>query len=324
MPLGSYADEVVGQIKGIIVEAATSEELDETVFDPYYVVARADAPNDVRIGDGITPGGLRVCPQGVLTNIPASFPHPIAMNGNSVALNGAYTIGAEGSHCYIRSNGSNVLSILAQPAGIGQTLSTEYAGNATLRVMLAVEDASADPLVEYATNSISPSWTNCSYTVTRSTTNTMQVDIAIPTADRAGYYRITALTGFRVRFGIPLEAPVATLGNGVVVGTSGREITRTLNTDALALSGGDHWDTGAFMELGGDSSSGDVSGGSAQLILRNTSSRFRIRERQSWIDSLEVYGDGRVVMSGATFMRSGTNMLLIIGGVTNRIHLVPQ
>jgi hypothetical protein len=199
--------EVVGEFKGIIVAAATPAELAETVFPPFYLIANADAPNDLRMSDGVTPGGLRVCPEGVLTNIPASFPHPVAFNGNPIALNGAYTIGAEGSHCYIRSNGSNVLSILAQPAGVGQTLSTEYAGNDTLRVMLAVEDAAVDPLVEYTTNAISPIWTNCSYTVARPSTNTVQLDIDIPEADRSGYYRITALTAFRVRFGMPLEAP---------------------------------------------------------------------------------------------------------------------
>ena len=236
--------DVSGQIKGIIIEAATTAELAETVFPPFYLIARADAPNDMRISDGVTPGGLRVCPEGVLTNIPNSFPHPVAMNGNPIALNGAYAIGAEGPHCYIRSNGSNVMSILAQPAGVGQTLSTEYAGNDTLRVMLAVEDAAVDPLVEYTTNAIAPSWTNCSYTVARPSTNTVQLDIAIPTADRAGYYRITALTAFRVRFGMPLEAP-------------------SISTDAFTLS-------------------------------------------------------------NATFKVSGTNIYVVISGVTNLVNLTPQ
>jgi len=315
--------EVVGEFKGIIVAAATPAELAETVFPPFYLIANADAPNDLRMSDGLTPGGLRVCPEGVLTNIPNSFPHPVAMNGNPIALNGAFAIGAEGPHCYIRSNGSNVLSILAQPAGVGQTLSTEYAGNDTLRVMLAVEDSAVDPLVEYSTTVITPSWSNCSYAVARPSTNTVQLDIEIPEEDPSGYYRITALSGFRARFGIPLEAPIATFGDGIVIGNSGREITRNTTTDALLLAGGDAWNTGAMFELGGDSAPGDVAGGSAQLLLKDSTSGFKIRRREDWSTLFSVDQSGTSI-AGATFRVSGTNLLLIINNVTNLVNLTPQ
>jgi hypothetical protein len=62
------------------------------------------------------------------------------------------------------------------------------------------------------------------------------------------------------------------------------------NNLTMGISGGDEWDRGAFLELGGDIASGDSGGGSAQLILKDTNSLFRIRERETWNDILTVQG----------------------------------
>lgn len=312
-----------GILHRVKLPAATAAELEETVLAEDEIVINSDDRHDVRIGNG-KPGGVRIWNTSALTEPPTSFPRPVSFNGNPIALNGSYTIGAEGPHVYLRCNGSNIVSILAQASGLGAIISRSYAGSNTLRVIIAVDDQALEPLVEFSPSILAPAWTDCVYSASRPSTNVMQLDIDIPQDQIQGYYRITALSGHRMRIGIPLEASEATFGDGVVVGTTSREIKRTLRTDALALEGGDNWDTGAFLELGGDDSTGEVSGGSAQLIMRNTSSRFRVRERTAWTDALEVYGDGRVAISGAVFMRAGTNMLLIIDGVTNRIQLIPQ
>jgi hypothetical protein len=197
--------DVVGLISNLLATAATDAELEETVLDLDSVVINASDRHDLRIGDGVTPGGVRVWNTDALTNPPTSFPLPIAMNGNAVALNGSYQIGAEGPLFYLRCNGSNVLSVIAMAEGLGTIISEEYAGSNTLRVLIAVEDAAADPLVQYSTSLVTPVWTDCVYTVTRPTTNTVQLDIDIPEDATNGYYQITSLSGFRVRFSVPVE-----------------------------------------------------------------------------------------------------------------------
>jgi hypothetical protein len=67
----------------------------------------------------------------------------------------------------------------------------------------------------------------------------------------------------------------------------------------LTLGGGSNWNSGAYMELGADTLTGnDVANGSAQLVLRNNASSFRIRDRDGWNSTLEVKNES-VIISGA-------------------------
>ena len=300
--------EVTGLISNLLVSFATSAEIDETVFKNGEFIINASDYHDARIGNGDDPGGVRICRTDVLTEPSRSFPYPIKMNGNEIAMNGSYTIGAEGPLWYVRCNGSNVISVLADAQSLGTIIGEEYAGSNTLRIIIAVEDAALDPLVQYSTSIITPSWTDCVYSVSRPSPNTVQLDIAIPEADLQGYFRISALSGFRARFGLPLEAPeittdALTIGGqtrtnwppefdpttltgkldraGSIVFTD-RDILRNVNDSGLLLGGGAAWNNGAMLELGGDDAAGDVAGGSAQVLLKDYWSTFRVRRRDDW------------------------------------------
>lgn len=315
--------DVTGLISNLIVAAATESELDETVISENILVVNASDYHDLRVGDGLTPGGVRICRTDALTAPPPSYPYSLSMNGNAINLNGSYAIGAEGPLWYLRCNGSNVISVLANAASLGSILSRAVIDADTLRIIVGVEDSALDPLVQYSPSILLPVWTDCVYVVSRPTPNTVQLDIEIPEDTLQGYYKITALSGFRARLGIPLEAPLATIGDGITIGRSGREITRDTTTDALLLAGGDAWNTGAMFELGGDAASGDVAGGSAQLLLKDSASGFKIRRREDWSTLFSVDQSGMSI-AGATFRVSGTNLLLIINAVTNLVNLTPQ
>ena len=217
--------QVIGVLSNLLATAATPAELTETVLELNSIVINAGDMHDLRVGDGVTPGGVRVWNTDALTEPPRSYPHGFAMNGNTISLNGSYTIGAEGPLWYLRCNGSNVMSVLANSGSLGTTISETYAGSNILRVVVAVEDEALDPLVEYSQSLITPAWTDCVYTVTRPTTNLVQIDIEIPEDATNGYFRITALSGFRVRFGIPLEAPSASVSGGLTLGGTTNVIT---------------------------------------------------------------------------------------------------
>jgi len=217
--------QVIGVLSNLLATAATPAELTETVLELNSIVINAGDMHDLRVGDGVTPGGVRVWNTDALTEPPRSYPHGFAMNGNTISLNGSYTIGAEGPLWYLRCNGSNVMSVLANSGSLGTTISETYAGSNILRVVVAVEDEALDPLVEYSQSLITPAWTDCVYTVTRPTTSLVQIDIEIPEDATNGYFRITALSGFRVRFGIPLEAPSASVSGGLTLGGTTNVIT---------------------------------------------------------------------------------------------------
>jgi len=217
--------QVIGVLSNLLATAATPAELTETVLELNSIVINAGDMHDLRVGDGVTPGGVRVWNTDALTEPPRSYPHGFAMNGNTISLNGSYTIGAEGPLWYLRCNGSNVMSVLANSGSLGTTISETYAGSNILRVVVAVEDEALDPLVEYSQSLITPAWTDCVYTVTRPTTSLVQLDIEIPEDATNGYFRITALSGFRVRFGIPLEAPSASVSGGLTLGGTTNVIT---------------------------------------------------------------------------------------------------
>ncbi|MFH1368400.1 MAG: tail fiber domain-containing protein [Elusimicrobiota bacterium] len=76
----------------------------------------------------------------------------------------------------------------------------------------------------------------------------------------------------------------------------------THNYDKINISGGENWNDGAFIELGGDiKQSSDVNFGSVQIVISSRTvpgesdiPQFRVRRRQGWQDLLVVKADGRV------------------------------
>lgn len=233
----SAAFGVTGYITNPVVPAAQSDELEETVIENGVLVINATDYHDMRIGDGLTPGGVRIYRTDALTEPPRSYPHGFTMNGNAISLNGSYDVGAEGPLFYVRAGGSNVLSVIAMAEGVGATLSETYSSSNTLVVLLSVEDGASDPLVQYTTNLIAPAWTDCVYYVSRTGTNLIQIEMPVPDEDERGYYKITALSGYRARFGIPLEAPMVTATQFVLNGSAITEWPTGSSTDAVTAAG---------------------------------------------------------------------------------------
>ena len=96
-------------------------------------------------------------------------------------------------------------------------------------------------------------------------------------------------------------------------------ICRSTNSAALSLMGGDAWNTGAMMELGGDGlSGGDVQNGSGQILLKGNASRFRIRDREGWTDIADFRGDGSSYLDGPLTIRGNlivtNNGQVMVGG----------
>ena len=91
-------------------------------------------------------------------------------------------------------------------------------------------------------------------------------------------------------------------------------IRRDVDNDQVSMQGGSDWDRGAMLQLGGNSAGGDIANGSAQILMNDFSSRFRVRERSAWRDGLTVYGNGRIEAPYAT-ETTNDNYLMNLGGL---------
>jgi hypothetical protein len=77
-------------------------------------------------------------------------------------------------------------------------------------------------------------------------------------------------------------------------------IRRDVDTDQISVVGGSDWNRGAMLQLGGNNAGGDIANGSAQILMNDFDSRFRLRERSSWRDGFTFHGNGRLVAPYAT------------------------
>jgi hypothetical protein len=85
------------------------------------------------------------------------------------------------------------------------------------------------------------------------------------------------------------------------IGPNTDDILHTQADAKITLGGGNAWNTGAMLELGGDAYAGvDVDNGSSQLLLKNNASRFRVRDREGWTDIATFWGSGQIVTPHAT------------------------
>ncbi|HBA85390.1 MAG TPA: hypothetical protein DCZ95_14985 [Verrucomicrobia bacterium] len=90
-------------------------------------------------------------------------------------------------------------------------------------------------------------------------------------------------------------------------------IRRSTGNATLSLMGGDAWNTGAMLELGGDGLAGsDVQNGGGQILLKDNTSRFRIRDREGWSDIADFRGDGSSYFDGPLTVRS--DLIVANGG----------
>ncbi|HBA85213.1 MAG TPA: hypothetical protein DCZ95_14080, partial [Verrucomicrobia bacterium] len=107
---------------------------------------------------------------------------------------------------------------------------------------------------------------------------------------------------------------------GAEIGVSGikmmvADIRRNTNNAVIGLLAGDAWNTGAMLQLGGDEQeSGDVVYGGGQVLMKNNSSRFRIRDREGWTEIADFRGDGTTYFGGSIV--PGTDNVYALGNAT--------
>lgn len=211
------AQAATGVVRRIIIQAATSEELDEIVLQPGELVYRVDDPKDVRIGNGL-PGGIRLWNFAALTNPPAVYDRELDMDGHAIVLNSTYSLQASGGTVSLLAAGTNtVFQIVGQEGtSAGGFLRNATFGSTPTSIVVVVQhvDGDEDPVVEATASLVAPAWTAIDYELERLTPTTVRLTLPAPELGVFTYYRVTTTTlEASANFAVPLYvqgAPVLT------------------------------------------------------------------------------------------------------------------
>lgn len=248
---------ITGTVNRIIIQAATDEELDETVLEPGLLVYRVADPKDVRIGDGMTAGGISLWNYLALTNPPATYDRDLDMDGHAIELNSHYRIVAEGGYLSIYHIGTNPVFRLVGSESAG-TLGILESVTVGTNIVITVQHVEGDapPVLEGATDIGDPVWTPVEYDLDRLSSVTVTLTFPQPETGVFTYYRVsTSVSEPMANFLVPLLVdgdPVLTAetdpawnaASGSVVYATTPGYTAAVEQAATAYGWGDHAEEG--------------------------------------------------------------------------------
>ena len=100
-----------------------------------------------------------------------------------------------------------------------------------------------------------------------------------------------------------------TLGSNLTL--KGSDINRDVTNSSVSLMAGTTWETGCMFQGGGDDvTTGDVAYGSGQVMIKNNTAKFRIRDRQDYTDIACFFGSGGINFGANADPGAGTLRLL--------------
>ena len=209
---------------------STPETIDYVIPDCVLVVNR-DNPEELRIGDGITPGGHRIQNSAALTNIAYSFYDDLHANGHRIYLNNQSYLLAEGQVTRMYLDNTPIWSFYAESNSVaGQISRTELISNNTLRAWVNVSGDLSQPIqVDCMPNPPTGTWETCT-TATFNwppQTDPFPVDIPLPDTADSGFYRITfplSATGMIMSVNASLYAPHIRTPDLQILGGSGLHV----------------------------------------------------------------------------------------------------
>lgn len=206
---------VTSRIERVVVPYVGSGELDDYVIPAGFLAYDQDNPQNVRIGDGVTPGGLRVCDPAGLTNTQYQYYQDTHFNGNILWLDEDTSMQAADGILRIRQEGEAILTLYAPTNNLlGSIDASEYWGDGTndyLRIWLNVASVTVQPVIEYMSGAPSGTWvtvTNAVYDWPPAN-DPMEILLPIPESESNGYYSVTYPTqdGKAMSINCPLFVP---------------------------------------------------------------------------------------------------------------------
>jgi hypothetical protein len=221
---------LTGTLHHVVIEAVETAELDQTVLPSGTLVYRADLPKDVRIGDGVTPGGIPIGTNGTSSAI-NSFSTNVYMNGHTFFTGPNYSIREEGNGFFIRNGTNTILRLFGDDGGAYEFFSKLESTSTQLVVTVANLESDPDPVFEVSPSLTEPEWTTAACTTNRISQDSIELIVDVTEIDIA-FYRVTLVPAtYGAVFEVPLQAPAITLG-GVTI-TNWPEGTEALTAEQV-------------------------------------------------------------------------------------------
>lgn len=217
--LATAAHAVTGTVSAIRLQSITDAELDETIIEDGVLVRRTADPKDLRLGDGITAGGIGLWNYNALTSAPALYHYDLGLGGHAMIWNdmtyNRLTSGAEGPLWYLRNRGSNVLTIVSGRDATRNALVdiTDEGSGSNVVIRILNESGTTAPVVEVCEDITNQVWTAATGAITRLSANLVEYRelTPSPTSEAARIsrtYRVTAPeVHVQARLYVPLAVP---------------------------------------------------------------------------------------------------------------------
>jgi hypothetical protein len=217
---GAFA--ISGTVHRVAIEGATSAELDSTVIPNGVLAYRISDYRDVRLGNGVDPGGIGLWNYSALTNPPELYDRNLGMQGHSLIWNdmtfNSLSSGAEGPLWCLRNKGSNVLTIVSGRDSLhnGIVMIDDGGDSADVIIQLLNETGTTAPLIEYCDNITNQVWHTATGAITRLSQNLVEYREVAPQSTSSNWmlsrtYRVTQPeVPVRMKSYVPIDAPAFT------------------------------------------------------------------------------------------------------------------
>lgn len=296
---------VTGIVSEVKIQEMTNFELSETVLPRGTMVFNSGDTKDLRIGDGITPGGVQIWNFSALTSPPGLYDKDIYLDKHVLLFGDYYSVREEGRVFSFREDNNTLFRLFSN--GATTLVPVAYSFDATqLVVTVNSVDTNETPVVEVTESLDSPDWQPADFSSDRISDDSFRITIDISEID-TGYFRITVDSppSLGAEFLCPVSAEAIHTSR---ISIDGDE--RTSWPDASGWSAHSPTQTVVFSGLG-ISGLGAVTVTNGYMYIENASAvgGLGIGRAAGSVYSLDVNGSARAtasIVSGA-FIDSNNN-----------------
>lgn len=223
------------------LQYVSAVELTDYVLPAGALVYNTDNIEDLRIGDGQTPGGIRVQNSVALTNVQHDFHAALHINGNTTYLNERCALAASDAVVRMAIDSNIMFSLYgADSAALGDVVRSYYDAASTSVVLdVIISGYETPPEISYKAV-LTSAWetvTNAVYTWPPEN-DPFPITIPLP-ADTSGYFRVyfpQVITGKVMSINALLNAPRIQTGELLISSSTNAVIRAQHGTDYAPIS----------------------------------------------------------------------------------------
>ena len=204
------------EVRDVVLQEASTAELDETVIPRGTLIFNTANPLDFRLGDGTRLGGWQLYNFAALTSPPSVYNTNILLNGHSLYMGAKYSLAEEGNGFFIRDGTNTVVRIFSEEGGAFDSFSSYVATPTQIVVTVNCRVGDPAPVLEWTASITEPDWQEIAYELVRISEDSVRLTIDTTEIDSA-YVRITVVPPVSgAAFAITVSAPSYLVGTNPI------------------------------------------------------------------------------------------------------------